>query len=156
MMGVLRWRHDLRSDAGQQQQQRPNTERSSTGHSNHAHAHTHTLPKLISQVSFSRALGNSFTIILAISSVLLFPFSEYRAYYQIRNLSYKSFSFYSFSLFILLYIEVRLDLLRLDFLQDTRDWLSFRSNPIRVFIVDRCRSMKGKYRIRLTGYLFVL
>ncbi|XP_043791391.1 rap1 GTPase-activating protein 1 isoform X5 [Apis laboriosa] len=49
MMGVLRWRHDLRSDAGQQQQQRPNTERSSTGHSNHAHAHTHTLPKLISQ-----------------------------------------------------------------------------------------------------------
>ncbi|XP_017763976.1 PREDICTED: rap1 GTPase-activating protein 1 isoform X1 [Eufriesea mexicana] len=49
MMGVLRWRHDLRSDAGQQQQQRPNTERSSAGHSNHAHAHTHTLPKLISQ-----------------------------------------------------------------------------------------------------------
>ncbi|XP_006612982.1 uncharacterized protein LOC102678344 [Apis dorsata] len=78
MMGVLRWRHDLRSDAGQQQQQRPNTERSSTGHSNHAHAHTHTLPKLISQVR--------------------------------------------------------------------EDWLSFRSNPIRVFIVDRCRFMKGKYR----------
>ncbi|XP_078043222.1 rap1 GTPase-activating protein 1 isoform X3 [Augochlora pura] len=51
MMGVLRWRHDLRSDAGQQQQQRPNTDRSSTGHNNHAHAHphTHTLPKLISQ-----------------------------------------------------------------------------------------------------------
>lgn len=59
MMGVLRWRHDLRSDAGQQQQQRPNSERSSTGHNNHAHAHTHTLPKLISQVSFSRAHGNS-------------------------------------------------------------------------------------------------
>lgn len=60
MMGVLRWRHDLRSDAGQQQQQRPNVDRSSTGHNNHAHAHphTHTLPKLISQVSFSRAIGN--------------------------------------------------------------------------------------------------
>lgn len=54
MMGVLRWRHDLRSEAAaqqqqeqqqqqQQQQQRPGPERS-TGHN------THTFPKLL-QVS---------------------------------------------------------------------------------------------------------
>ena len=41
MMGVLRWRHDLRSEAGQQQQRNANAERNS---------HNHTLPKLLSQV----------------------------------------------------------------------------------------------------------
>ncbi|OXU31830.1 hypothetical protein TSAR_008279 [Trichomalopsis sarcophagae] len=41
-MGVLRWRHDLRSEAGQQQQRNANAERNS---------HNHTLPKLLSQVS---------------------------------------------------------------------------------------------------------
>lgn len=41
MMGVLRWRHDLRSEAGQQQQRSANAERNS---------HNHTLPKLLSQV----------------------------------------------------------------------------------------------------------
>lgn len=132
MMGVLRWRHDLRSDAGQQQQQRPNTERSSTGHSNHAHAHTHTLPKLISQVSFSRALGNSFTIILAISSVLLFPFSEYRAYYRIRNLSYEPFSFYLTNLFLFSsYYTSRFGWIYYDWIFFRTGEIGYRSDQIR-------------------------
>lgn len=49
MMGVLRWRHDLRSEAATQQQQEQQQQRSerSVGHNNQ----THTFPKLLSQVS---------------------------------------------------------------------------------------------------------
>lgn len=48
-MGVLRWRHDLRSEASQQQQQRSgNAERNSHN--------PHTLPKLLSQVNASYEL----------------------------------------------------------------------------------------------------
>ncbi|KYM96140.1 hypothetical protein ALC62_13191 [Cyphomyrmex costatus] len=51
MMGVLRWRHDLRSDAAAQQQQEQQQQRAErpTGHNSHAH----TFPKLLSQVRHS-------------------------------------------------------------------------------------------------------
>ncbi|KYM81746.1 hypothetical protein ALC53_07739 [Atta colombica] len=51
MMGVLRWRHDLRSEAAAQQQQEQQQQRAErpTGHNSHAH----TFPKLLSQVSRS-------------------------------------------------------------------------------------------------------
>lgn len=68
MMGVLRWRHDLRSEAGQQaggtttagatattattQQQR-----ASAAHGNHAHAHA--LPKLLSQTARDERAASS-------------------------------------------------------------------------------------------------
>ncbi|XP_047349262.1 rap1 GTPase-activating protein 1 isoform X3 [Vespa velutina] len=77
MMGVLRWRHDLRSEAGQQaggtatattatataaagaattttQQQQ---QRASSGHGNHAHAHA--LPKLLSQTARDERAASS-------------------------------------------------------------------------------------------------
>lgn len=50
MMGVLRWRHDLRSDAGQQQQQQQQQpQQRSAGQS-----HTNTLTKLVTQVRDER------------------------------------------------------------------------------------------------------
>ncbi|KYN32723.1 hypothetical protein ALC56_13002 [Trachymyrmex septentrionalis] len=50
-MGVLRWRHDLRSEAATQQQQEQQQQRAErpTGHN----SHTHTFPKLLSQVNRS-------------------------------------------------------------------------------------------------------
>lgn len=48
MMGVLRWRHDLRSEAAAQQQQEQQQQRTGADRS------AHTFPKLLSQVS---ALG---------------------------------------------------------------------------------------------------
>jgi hypothetical protein len=51
MMGVLRWRHDLRSEAAAQQQQEQQQQRAGPDRSAAHNGHAHAFPKLLSQVS---------------------------------------------------------------------------------------------------------